>query len=75
MEDMPTSFGFIWEKQIQYLDNLPDQENMKVLSSESSGMYCRVLKSMSTDVSEVCATSIIRVIRQHTPLKRWSTSI
>jgi hypothetical protein len=29
-------------------------------SSESSGMYCRVLYWMSTDVSEVRATSIIR---------------
>jgi hypothetical protein len=65
MEDMPTSFGLIWEKQIQYLDNLLDQENMKVLSSESSGMYCRVLKSMSTNVSEVCAASIIRVMNNN----------
>jgi abortive infection bacteriophage resistance protein len=32
-------------------------------SSESSGMYCHVLNWMSTDVSEVHAASIIRVMR------------
>jgi hypothetical protein len=32
-------------------------------STESSGMYCRVLNWMSTDVSEVRAASIIRVAR------------
>jgi hypothetical protein len=30
--------------------------------TESSGMYCRVLNWMSTDVSEVCAASIIRAM-------------
>jgi hypothetical protein len=29
-----------------------------ILSSESSGIYCRVVKQMSTDVSEVRAASI-----------------
>jgi hypothetical protein len=35
-------------------------------SSESSGIYCRVLNLMSTDVSEVRATSIIRAIAVRT---------
>jgi hypothetical protein len=48
-------------------------------SSESSGMYCRVLHWMSADVSEVHAASTIRAMsapwwrRQHAPLKRRST--
>jgi hypothetical protein len=34
----------------------------RVWNSESSGMYWSVLNWMSTDVSEVCAASIIRVM-------------
>jgi hypothetical protein len=34
----------------------------QVWSSESSGMYCRVVIEMSTDVSEVRAASIMRAI-------------
>jgi hypothetical protein len=30
-----------------------------------SGMYCRVLKSMSTSVSKVRAASIIRAVSEH----------
>jgi hypothetical protein len=51
---------------------------------ESSGMYCRVVNYMLTDVSEVRTASIIRVMRsesvtpwwwrQYAPLKRGSTS-
>jgi hypothetical protein len=37
--------------------------NCWVLSSESSGMYCRVFNWMSTDVSEVRAASITRALR------------
>jgi hypothetical protein len=37
-------------------------------SSESSGMYCRVLICISTDVSEVFAASMIRAIRGSTHL-------
>jgi hypothetical protein len=38
-------------------------ENQKPLwSSESSGKYCRVFNWMSTDISEMCAASIIRVM-------------
>jgi hypothetical protein len=33
-----------------------------VLSSESPGMYCRVVKQISTDVSEIRAASIIRAM-------------
>jgi hypothetical protein len=36
-------------------------DGVRPWSSESSGMYCRVLKSMSTDVSEVRAAFIIMV--------------
>jgi hypothetical protein len=34
------------------------QSEKLLWSSESSGMYCRVLNWMSTDVSEVCAASV-----------------
>jgi hypothetical protein len=37
-------------------------EENKIWSSESSGIYCCVVKSMSTDVSEVRAASIIRAM-------------
>jgi hypothetical protein len=40
-------------------------ELMFSLSSESSGMYCRVLNWISTDVSEVRAASIIRAVSEH----------
>jgi hypothetical protein len=46
-------------------------------SLESSRMYCRVVKYMSTDVSEVRTATIIRELwwwRQYAPLKRRSTS-
>jgi hypothetical protein len=36
----------------------------KVWSSEYSGIYCRVVKPMSTDVSEVRAASIIRAMSE-----------
>jgi hypothetical protein len=38
----------------------------RVWSTESSAMYCRVLNSMSTDVSEVRAASIIRAMTRRT---------
>jgi hypothetical protein len=48
----------------------------RLWSSESSGIYCRVVKSMSTDVSEVRAASIRAWWwRQHACLKRRSISI
>jgi hypothetical protein len=50
----------------------------KLWSSESSGICCRVVKQMSTDVSEMRTASIIMAIwwwRQDAPLKRRSTSI
>jgi hypothetical protein len=42
-------------------------------------MYCRVVKEMLTNVSEVRTASIIRVMIalmmvQYAPLKRWSES-
>jgi hypothetical protein len=43
-------------------------------SSESSGMYCRVLNWMSTDVSEVRAASIIRAMT-HCPDDGGSTNL
>jgi hypothetical protein len=43
-------------------------------SSESSGMCCRVLDWMSTDVSEVRAASIIRARRPTSNQKHGSTS-
>jgi hypothetical protein len=46
----------------------------RVWSSESSGMYCRVLNWMSTDVSEVHAASIIRVMR-HGPDEGGTTHV
>jgi hypothetical protein len=48
---------------------------MHLLSSESSGMYCRVLNSMSTDVSEVRAASIIALMMKAARTSETSVDI
>jgi hypothetical protein len=42
-------------------------------SSESSGIYCRVLNWMSADVSEIRAASVIRAMATHRPDDGGST--